>query len=416
MFENIFQISNNVKYIENNNLISIFSDPYSNVDFNIKIKFLKSSNIDCVIGFSINLKNIKIKLKNDIIKLNKISKINLNIKEGDIIEIIPNKFDRYYEIHIWVKKIIYENLNLQSSINYVNNKNSNLKMDGVKKIIIITTKYIESISKYFQTIFNRKGIECIIKYDLKILDCLKTYNKLDTIYLIIFNNSTHLLLPNRFIFYQIEQIGSFFLTDKEFLAKLKYSCIKAEEVWEYTNLTTYIYSKYCESKLKYIPMPFVYINNDLKNKLDWDEMKYDIFFYGTKNERREKILNKLSEYFNIKIGYGIYGNEKIENIIKSKIILNLHYYENAGLETCRFNEILNYNRIIVSENSPNDNLNTNLYKDVIILFDSANNDLSNINNMIDKIKYHLNYNNYAKKINQNKMFIKKLENNISAYY
>ncbi len=186
--------------------------------------------------------------------------------------------------------------------------------------------------------------------------------------------------------------------------------MKAEKVWEFTSVTRHIYEKYCKNRLIWVPMPFVF--EPIENQIEWEQLKYDIFFFGTKNSRRDKILNELKKHFNVKIGYGIFDEKKINYIIKSKIILNLHFYKEAGLETCRFNEILNFNKIIISENSLLDTLNNELYDNIIVTTDLVNDNLTNINGLIEKIKYFLNFNNYMKKIDQNKILIKNLENKI----
>lgn len=443
-YKNIFQINKNTKCVGDNNILHLSNSNF-NIKANIKINFLKSVYVDMVIGFSMNLDYIEIKLNKNIVIVDKIMGIKLFVKSGDKIEIQPSKSNTYYEVYLNIVDIKSLSIFSKSKINMIThdkihdithdkthndfttsnetqldfyfNINSNKfkknnVFDGIKKIIIITTKFIQSIGDYFKIIFEKRGIRCKIKYSLDIPDCLKTYDMTDTLFIIMFNNSTHFLLPNKFIFYQIEQLGSVFLTDKNFISRLKYSCLKSQQVWEYTNLTSHIYSKYCENKLKYVSMPFVLDKELGFNDLEWNNLKYDIFFYGNKNERREKILKELNKYFKIKIGWGVYGEKKIEYIMKSKIILNLHYYEEAGLETCRFNEILNYNKLIISENSLLDISNTKLYDNIVVMVDNIDDKLSNMDKLIEYIRHFLIYENYLKKINENKTLIEKLEKKI----
>lgn len=418
-YENIFKINKNTEYIENDDVLKLMNKNCA-IEPNIKIKFVKNLCIDLIIGFSMNINHLTIKLNENEVELNEISKITLYVNFGDKIEIIPNKITKYYEIYLNIKNMnanktniskiesINSNIIQKNSINQILQTNSWL--NNIKKIIIITTKIISSISEYFKIIFEHNGYLCEIKYELEIKQCMEMAFCPDTIFIILFYNSSHYLLPTKFIFYQIEQIDSIFLTDEKFKSKLKYLCIKSVQVWEYTNITGYIYSKYCKNKLKCIPMPFVLDKNILKfetSEIDLNEFDYDIFFYGTKNLRREKILNELTKYFKIKVGWNTYGNTKIKYIKKSKIILNLHYYVDAGLETCRFNEILNYNKIIISEKSHNDLINMELYENLIVMVEP-----NNVDELINCIKFYLNPNNYLNKINENKILIKKLEQKI----
>ena len=70
----------------------------------------------------------------------------------------------------------------------------------------------------------------------------------------------------------------------------------------------------------------------------------------------------------IKIINGLYGINLYKEIINSKIVLNIHFYKNAILETCRINEILSCNRIVISELPHKIDIeNYNLYKIFLVL-------------------------------------------------
>ena len=397
--KNIIQITKN-KYLLSDNLKIIFKINYTN---------------DIIMGFSINLKYINIKLNEKILKFDNISKFWLKIKKNEILEIIPSKSNTNYVIYIH-----FSNINLNSHQPKMSNLNifnyPDEKSDNIKKIIIILTPYIKSIGIFFKLMFEKLNIDCELKYSSSIEDFLESYNYTNTLYLILYTNIITKLLPKRFIFYQIEQSNSKFLT-KHF-KKFKYIGDKAEKIWEYSNSPTYIYKNFFSNKLIWMPMPFVVDNYNYENN-NFSHCIYDIFFYGNKNTRREKILLELSKQFNVKIGFGCYGDEKKDNILKSKIILNLHYYMDSGLETCRINEILNFNKIIISEKSPSDIKNMDLYKDIVIFVDEIKDDIDNLVNLniiIEKIKYYLNEQNYLNKINFNKDHIKILEKKIFNSY
>ena len=93
-------------------------------------------------------------------------------------------------------------------------------------------------------------------------------------------------------------------------------------------------------------------------------------------------------------------------IKKSKIVLNIHYYHDACLETCRVNEVLKFNRLIISEEPIDKDIkNRNLYKNSVQYFDLIKNNLSNIEIAVNKIKYCLE--NYETLVN--KMDVKDIE-------
>ncbi len=82
------------------------------------------------------------------------------------------------------------------------------------------------------------------------------------------------------------------------------------------------------------------------------EKTYDVLFYGDVNiERRQMILNNLKTKFSVKIINNVFGRELYENIMKARTVLNIHYYDNAMLETTRIYECLSLGSRVVSETS-----------------------------------------------------------------
>jgi len=98
--------------------------------------------------------------------------------------------------------------------------------------------------------------------------------------------------------------------------------------------------------------------------------QHDVLFYGSLCARRSRILDKLQEdkhKLKIKVVSGVYGKGMAEMIQASRVVLNLHYYEKALLETTRINEVLQYDRIVVSEDPvAEDKYSRSLYKHSVI--------------------------------------------------
>ncbi len=387
-----------IKYINLDIVLIEYNDNNNDLitkDNKIAIKINKNGIYNFIIGYSMNLKFINIEHQNQIYNINRITEIKIDSKKDEFMYIHVEKQVLFFEIYIKINN--YENM-----IKEIN---------PIPKIKILLTKFIFSIGEYFKIIFNRRGLECEIITSLSIEECLSSIQT-NTTYIILYNSEKHNLLPTNFIFYQIEQTESVFFNKEQYFKKMILMGKKSAKFWEYSKVATEFYIKYLKNKIQWVPMPFVSIKMDTKWYKEFDHCEYDIFFYGNKNYRRESILNELIKYFRLKIGWGYYEDKKLEFIGTSKIIINLHYYPNAGLETCRINEILNFDKIIISETSEMDKENIELYKDIIILVENIKDDLSNIKKLIKKIKYYLNKENYLEKINQNKKKINELEKKI----
>ena len=82
-------------------------------------------------------------------------------------------------------------------------------------------------------------------------------------------------------------------------------------------------------------------------------------------------------------------DKTLETCIKqSKIILNLHYFDNPCLETLRLNQALPFNKPIISEGITLSN--ASIYDKYVSFIPYLHKDLSNINILLDKIESVIN--------------------------
>lgn len=76
----------------------------------------------------------------------------------------------------------------------------------------------------------------------------------------------------------------------------------------------------------------------------------DVLFYGTVNERRQAIIDALaSTGLRLKVLNGVYGAERDAWIARSKVVLNMHYYESKVHEVIRTSYLLANRKAVVSE-------------------------------------------------------------------
>ncbi len=76
----------------------------------------------------------------------------------------------------------------------------------------------------------------------------------------------------------------------------------------------------------------------------------DVLFYGSVNERRKKILDALSrEGLRVEALFGVYGAERDARIARSRVVLNLHFYDSSIFELVRVSYLLANGKAVVSE-------------------------------------------------------------------
>lgn len=121
-----------------------------------------------------------------------------------------------------------------------------------------------------------------------------------------------------------------------------------------------ISKEYSSIQIRYLPLLYhVYLiefyNNTVINKKVLKEKEYDILFYGSINDRRYKILEKLSTKYKVII---VNGNGKCDEsnkqlmllIENSKIILNIYYYDyNFVFDYYRLAFLIANNAFIINE-------------------------------------------------------------------
>ncbi len=76
----------------------------------------------------------------------------------------------------------------------------------------------------------------------------------------------------------------------------------------------------------------------------------DVLFYGTLNNRRRKILKDLIDQgICVKHLFGVYGEERDQWISRSKVVLNMHFYESKIFEIVRVFYLMTNSVAVVSE-------------------------------------------------------------------
>ncbi len=79
----------------------------------------------------------------------------------------------------------------------------------------------------------------------------------------------------------------------------------------------------------------------------------DVLFYGSMNERRARVINQLQDLgLNAPAVFGVYGPERDALIARSKVVLNLHFYETSIFELVRVSYLLANRKAVVAECQP----------------------------------------------------------------
>lgn len=184
------------------------------------------------------------------------------------------------------------------------------------------------------------------------------------LYIILGINNSLVKLPSKYIAYQFEQTGN----EKSWFTSTYINKLRgAIEIWDYSIKNMQNCKQYNLQNIEYVPLGY---SDRLDKKIINVDKEYDVLFYGSSCLRRDKLMDKLKN-LGIKTYYSTYklwSEERDLLISKSKIVLNIHFYENPILETSRLSYLINNKSFVISERSL-DPILDHQYKNYLVFSD-----------------------------------------------
>ena len=117
-------------------------------------------------------------------------------------------------------------------------------------------------------------------------------------------------------------------TQHEFMHKGYFAWLKqADEVWDYDEQNIEVLKLIRPDVKLHILKPYKYWSKYAPVAKD-----IDILFYGSMNEHRAKILNELKKKYKVVIIQTWDGRVLDSYIMRSKVLLNLHYYYESSMQ------------------------------------------------------------------------------------
>lgn len=212
-----------------------------------------------------------------------------------------------------------------------------LSVSSKDQIVILTTKHTLFIAKLIANCMAQIGtpVKILTEEPNVYNDCLH----------IVITPQMYKKLPRLYISFQMEQTISSRWITSDYYSILEHSYA----IFDYSikNINYFSNNTGFGKMFYYLPVDY------LEGMYGEEKKEYDVLFYGdVNNNRRISIIEELRKSFNVKVVSEVFGEELYSELRKAKIIINIHYYENAMLETTRLFECLSVcNAIIISEES-----------------------------------------------------------------
>ena len=151
-------------------------------------------------------------------------------------------------------------------------------------------------------------------------------------------------VPRNSIIYNLEQLNS----DSVYLSELYVQKLNEFQVWDYSKKNIEWLHR-SQSNLNPVYMPVGYVPT--LSKVHKSELQdIDVLFYGWLNDRRKKIIDELINFgLRVEVLNKTFGSELDWYISRSKVVVNIHFYESKIFEIIRVSYLLSNCKAVVSE-------------------------------------------------------------------
>jgi len=160
-------------------------------------------------------------------------------------------------------------------------------------------------------------------------------------------------IPKNSIIINTEQL---YAIDKDWNASIL-KWIENFQTWDYSQRNIENLAKNGYGHIKKLDFGY---QNELNRISPQESQDIDVLFYGGVNERRDKILKQIQGMgMKLTVVSNKYGKERDALTSRSKIVLNMHYYEAEIFEVVRVFFLLTNSKAVVGEVNPTTSIEPN---------------------------------------------------------
>lgn len=214
-------------------------------------------------------------------------------------------------------------------------------------------------------------------------------------------------LPGLYVSFQMEQsVSSRWFTD-EYIRILRNSFA----IFDYsvTNIAKLeelgLYAK------QIYHMPVSYFDDYEKSGIT-DSYDCDVLFYGDiQNERRRCFIEALGHVCNVKVHNDLFGDALHAEMARARLVVNIHYYQGALLESTRLWECVSLGHLVVSERAADMEQHPELQQLVDFV------DVDDLPAMVKRVSYWLNNDDLRRqRLEQNAGLLRDISNQFDLHF
>lgn len=215
-------------------------------------------------------------------------------------------------------------------------------LHGHVEVYVLTTRHCLFVAESIVRQLARIGVDCKILFEKPVGGFRKIPH-------FVICPQMFAELPELYVAFQMEQtVSSRWLTE-QYQQVLE----RAFATFDYslTNIGYFTGTGLSYRQMYYMPIAYL---PDYHAVADGErsDKEYDVLFYGDlNNARRREFIDQIQRKYRVKLIGNLFGEALYRELRKAKVVINVHYYEGALLETTRLYECLSLGCLLVSESS-----------------------------------------------------------------
>lgn len=214
-------------------------------------------------------------------------------------------------------------------------------------------------------------------------------------------------LPGLYVSFQMEQsVSSRWFTD-EYVRVLRNSFA----IFDYsiTNIAKLEELGLYAKQIYHVPVGYL---NEYEEPGITDNYDCDVLFYGDiQNERRRCFIEALGRVCRVKVHNDLFGDALHAEMARARLVVNIHYYQGALLETTRLWECVSLGHLVISERAADMDQHPELQQLVDFV------DVDDIPAMVKRVVYWLNNDNLRRqRLEQNARLLQDLPNQFDFHF
>jgi len=215
-----------------------------------------------------------------------------------------------------------------------------LRNTGGKSVVVLSTMHCRYVAELIVSALGRAGIIARIIYEMP-------KGAYDDVPHFVICPQMFERLPGLYVAFQMEQSVSTRWFTPDYLRTLENSFA----IFDYSleNIARLVSMGLYAKQFYYLPVGHLpsYVSN-----ASHVEKEYDVLFYGDiNNERRRACIVELEKVCRVKVVSNLFGTAMTDELRRARVVVNIHFYPGALLETTRLWECLSLGCLVVSEAS-----------------------------------------------------------------